>query len=139
MDKKRSKGVTILGSLNKLLFGFFGLITWSLGLLLTFNQEAAKDLYTITGSMITARIFMVYMIAISAALMVTGNGVLKLKENARQNTLYIGMVMLIVNVLINLKHIFTTAFLGSLFYPVLLIYFFTRPEVKQQFMEQNPE
>lgn len=132
MDKKRSVGITILGSLNRIFFGFIGLLMWLFGFFMSFNEEWAKALPGFR-SIIMLRIYFIYVIIVSAALMITGHGILKLKEKARINTVYLGIFMLIGNVLFSINYINSFGFLMGLIYPCLLIYFFTRPKVKEQF------
>lgn len=132
-QKERPIGVTILGSLNRILFGFISLLMWSFGFLMSFNDQWLKKLPQFR-SPIMLRIFLLYGIIISTGLMITGDGILKLKEKARINTIYVGIFMLIFNFLFNLNYIFLFNFWVGLIYPCLLIYFFTRPKVKKQFI-----
>lgn len=132
-QKNRSIGITILGNLNRILFGFIGLLMWTFGFLMSFNGQWQKSLPQFR-SPIMLRIFLLYGIITSTLLMITGDGILKLKEKARINTMYVGTFMLIFNFLFNLKYIFFFNFRVGLIYPCLLIYFFTRSKVKEQFI-----
>ncbi len=133
--KKMSTGVMILGSLNRIFFGYLCLFGWSLIFAMSFSDKWMARLSTELEikSPIILRAFIIYGIVASAIAMITGSGVLKLRENARTNTLYLGFFTLIFNILFSLNRIFSFEFIGGLFYPCLLIFFFTRPKVKEQF------
>ncbi len=131
--RKRSIGVTILGSLNRILFGVISLVFAIIGLLMSFSEFGIKEAAKMGQTIVMFRLSMGYMILISAALMITGNGILKLQEKARTQTIYLAIIMLVLNMLFNLKNIAAPNFLMGLIYPAILVIFFTNSRVKEQF------
>ncbi|MDD4894012.1 MAG: hypothetical protein PHW54_01690 [Candidatus Omnitrophica bacterium] len=138
MDKKRSIGVTIFGWLNVIFFGGISLILYILVFLLALGGSSAKIAAASGQSIMMFRVSMVYGILLSAALIVTGLGVLKLKERARTQTIYLAIVMLLADIFFSMQNFSTSGFLLSLIYPAIIIIFFSLPKTKEQFKQQQP-
>ena len=133
-EKKRAIGVTILGSLNTMFFGF---ITFLASIFVLFMYSKGSDLGQLLeiSSPLMIKLTFGYAAFMSLIFMITGNGVLKLKNWARIATIYFAVFLLISTVAVNFKNIISLNFnfLIGLIYPVILLYYFTRPKVKKQF------
>lgn len=148
MNNKRSKGVMIIGSLNTMFFGA-GLLLLSgiFGTAFKYIEFSNKGIPL--GSY---QIFLVVQqIVFSICYIISGNGILHLKEWARSITLKISWCSLIMHIyfFINNFSVFIDSFphvkpneviyislnplIGGIIYPGILLYFFTRQTVKEQF------
>ncbi len=136
MDKKRSVGVTIIGWLNIVFFGGIALVLYMFIFLLSLGGNSAKIASASGQSLMMFRVTIVYGILLSAAFIVTGLGVLKLKETARVQTVYLAIVMLLADIFFSMQNFSNSGFLLSLIYPAILIIFFSLPKTKEQFKQQ---
>ncbi len=136
MEKKRSIGVTIFAFLNIILFGGVLFALYLIAFLLSLVGYDTQIAIAFGQSVFMSRVAIVYGILVSAALIVTGLGVLKLKEKARVQTVYLAIVMLLADIFFSMQNFSNSGFLLSLVYPAILIIFFSLPKVKEQFSQQ---
>ena len=130
MDKKRSKGITLIGSINRTLFGFVTFVASLFILVLSFGEFGKKVASKYSPSLIAFRFEFIYFLMLAIVFIITGDGILKLKEKSRVHTIYLAIFLIVIGLL----KIFFFSFSWSDFvYPLVLIVYFTRLKVKEQF------
>lgn len=133
IGEKRLIGVTIFGLFNLLFLGLLNLLYYGYSLLKSFSKISEARILESGGSLAKFRLLMLYVVITSAVYAITGYGVLRSKEKARIALVLFSIIMLILSCFYALYHFEYHNFLLSLCYSALLIYYFTRPKVKEQF------
>ena len=131
MRNKRSRGVTF--------FGWFFIIVSILSILTTFDVKATRRLIQDYGFL-----FSLFSLLADMAYLVAGIYLLKLSEIARKSIILLGIISLIAVpyffIFDGKKHAGNYAWIAAAFVFVILevipLYFFTRPEVKEQFKKE---
>ncbi len=133
---QRPLGVTLFGSLNRLFFGFLGVLMSIGGMVFLATREQEMLHSAGVQSPLMLRIVLGWMLLVSSLLMTSGHWVLKLEERGRSTTVAVAVLMLFGQVLQNLTHpsrLLSLSAIGVAAYPVILIWYFTQPHIKEQF------
>jgi len=131
MEKKRSVGVTVCGNIF-LLLCIPGLFLALIAVMCHYYGEGLKDL-------LIDRAMRILYIGIPIMLFYSGLGLLDLKKQGRlcaiitATILSLGLLVISIMLLMN-KNIFFSSinFIAALFF-IFIIYFLTRPKVREQF------
>ena len=70
---------------------------------------------------------------IAVLLIIVGKGLLKLKQWSRQWAIWLGMGGIITSISANLAELSVVGYIPQITISLLIIYFFTRPKVKERF------
>jgi len=154
MTKKPSTAINVLGSLNTSFFGVFLFICGLFNLIFIYlGAPAWVSKIAVLGFSRPLGLFAYAQLTIaSICYLITGQGLLKLKEWARKATLYLASISLVINIILLLIAFCNTAIhivsvsdgntvihinlfhvIGGVFYPIILLYCLTRSEIKEQF------
>ena len=132
MENKRSKGTTLIGSINRTLCGYLGSIAWPVLFLLSFREFGRKLALKHSPSLTAFRFECIYSLVFAVVFIITGDGLLKLKEKSRVQTIYLTIFVMTIGLL---KIFFSDFSLSYFIYPIILIVYLTRPKVKEQFKQ----
>ena len=136
MEKKRSVGVTLFGNLY-IISGIIVLILSVINISLLFSPdklEVMKSQFEAKFSPLSFNpwffVVSIIMVAVSIFCLAIGNGLLKLKETARKWVIYLSTF----GIIYGLIECFIKGFRAwNFIIPAIIIYFFTRPKVREQF------
>ena len=141
MEKKRSKGVTIIGNYHKWFLGVFGICVGSfiLAMLImpseTYLETLKESGRTLSGNRIAA----VHFLILSVISFILGKNLLLLKKWTRKVTIYFTFYCLLASVTTNINSAlsFELRSVVNIFFSmatsIAIIFYLTRPKVKEQF------
>ena len=134
MEKKRSKGVTTLAWIH--IFSGVYILIYSVKISMQLSRVVAAEGYDTVPliSLFLMLCLIVISVVISVFLFILGNGLLKLKEQARKWAIYLAIFSLIV--VVATLYFTKGSGMGGLLLPIITFRLFSHPKVKAQF---NPE
>jgi len=143
IEKKRSKGVTVLGWLH-IVWGFLSLILITITIRMLFSPNTLRVIRSRFENRFPPLSFnpwffiLITIIGVFSTLsLIIGRGLLDLKEWSRKSAIYLSTFGIIYN-LIYLARCFSrdlraSSWIGNSIISIIIIYFFTRQKVKEQF------
>jgi len=143
IEKKRSKGVTIFAWLHRI-FGILGLILIAIAVRMLFSFNTLRIIRYRFENRFYPLFFKPWffvLIAITGAFcilsLMIGDGLLKLKGWARKWAIYLSVFGIFFNLIYSVRcfsrGLRPGGWIGNFILAFIIIYFFTRPKVKEQF------
>lgn len=137
MQKKRSRGVTI--------FAWYFMITSVVGFLSniyllrnpsSIHTVLQTDIPSYKGQAESLELVSLISLGLNILVFFIGFNILRLKELWRKITIYYCLFMILYAV-VYLSNLKINLLAAVIIFYIAIIFYFSRPEVKQQFMEQN--
>jgi len=136
MEKKRSKGITVIAGINQWILGILQLLG---GALLLANYFTKSDIYLKAIEKAGSNMYLfgaICGVIFGAVFIWTGAGLFGLKNTARKITVYLLSYITVQAIVINairFADFKAIPFFLFTIYNIAAIYYLTRPKVKEQF------